>query len=71
MIIVEEELPTLHSSEVTRRVVLVEEELPTLQKYTTGATSGCGTTHSSEVAQLVLLVEKKLPTFQKKHDWCF
>jgi hypothetical protein len=33
VIIVEEELPTLHSSEVTRQVVLVEEELPTLQKY--------------------------------------
>jgi hypothetical protein len=32
VIIVEEELPTLLSSEVIRRVVLVEEELPTLQQ---------------------------------------
>jgi hypothetical protein len=32
VIIVEEELPTLHSSEVTRRELLVEEELLTLQK---------------------------------------
>jgi hypothetical protein len=32
VIIVEEELPTLHSSEVTRLLLLVEEELSTLHK---------------------------------------
>ena len=65
MLLVEEELSTLHSSEVTRRVLLVVKELPSLQWEHAGDTSGEVTSHSSEVTRRVLLVEEELSTLQK------
>ena len=65
VIIVEEELPTLHSTEVARLLPVVVKELRSLQKYTTSAGSRGETAHSSEVTRLVLLVDVELPTLQK------